>query len=156
MKFVLIGDGLLRDELEAQIASLGLTDRFILTGLVRPERIPELINACDAVVHTSEWEGLARVLPQGLISGKPVVSYDVDGAREVVIPGETGFLLPVEEIDGLADAICQLAESAELRARLGENGRERFTDVFRHQTMTAQIRDVYQRVLADRLDGHRR
>jgi glycosyltransferase involved in cell wall biosynthesis len=156
VKFVLIGDGLLRDELEAQIASLGLTDRFILTGLVRPERIPELINACDAVVHTSEWEGLARVLPQGLISGKPVVSYDVDGAREVVIPGETGFLLPVEEIDGLADAICQLAESAELRARLGENGRERFTDVFRHQTMTAQIRDVYQRVLADRLDGHRR
>ncbi|MDA1161153.1 MAG: glycosyltransferase family 1 protein, partial [Planctomycetota bacterium] len=67
-----------------------------------------------------------------------------------VIPEETGYLLPVEEITGLADAICELAESAALRERLGMNGRERFTETFRHQTMTAQIREVYQRVLANR------
>lgn len=148
VRFLLIGDGILRTQFERRISELGLTDHFILTGLVAPERIPELINASDIVAHTSEWEGLARVLPQGLISGKPVVSYDVDGAREVVIPGETGYLLPVEEISGLADAICELAESSELRHRLGSNGRERFADVFRHQTMTAQIREVYQKVLA--------
>ena len=148
VRFVLIGDGILREEFEQQIAANGLVDHFIFTGLVPPTRIPELINACDVVAHTSEWEGLARVLPQGLIAGKPVVSYDVDGAREVVIPGETGFLLRVEEIDGLADAIVQLVESSELRQRLGQTGRERFTDIFRHQTMTAQIRDVYERVLA--------
>lgn len=149
VRFVLIGDGILREEFESRIAELGLTDHFILTGLVPPERIPELVNASDIVVHTSEWEGLARVLPQGLIAGKPVVSYDVDGAREVVIPGETGFLLPVEEITGLADAICELADSTELRDQLGRAGRERFTDVFRHQTMTAQIREVYENVLSD-------
>ena len=148
VRFVLIGDGILRAEFEQRISDLGLSDHFILTGLVPPEQIPELINAADIVVHTSEWEGLARVLPQGLIAGKPVVSYDVDGAREVVIPGETGYLLPVEEIAGLADAIGELAESAELRDRLGQNGRERFTEIFRHQTMTAQIREVYQQVLA--------
>lgn len=148
VRFVLIGDGILRSEFEQSIESLGLQDHFIFTGLVPPTRIPELINACDIVAHTSEWEGLARVLPQGLIAGKPVVSYDVDGAREVVIPDETGFLLPVEAIDDLADAISQLVESPELRDRLGQTGRERFTDIFRHQTMTAQIRDVYQRVLA--------
>jgi len=150
VRFVLIGDGILRAEFEQRISELGLSDHFILTGLVPPEQIPELVNAADIVAHTSEWEGLARVLPQGLIAGKPVVSYDVDGAREVVIPGETGYLLPVEEISGLADAICELAESAELRDRLGMNGRERFTEIFRHQTMTAQIREVYQRVLANR------
>ncbi|NQV23455.1 MAG: glycosyltransferase family 4 protein [Rhodopirellula sp.] len=150
VRFVLIGDGILRTQFEQRIADLKLSDHFLLTGLVPPERIPELINAADIVAHTSEWEGLARVLPQGLISGKPVVSYDVDGAREVVIPGETGYLLPVEEVTGLADAICELAESAELRERLGSTGRERFADIFRHQTMTAQIRDVYQRVLANR------
>ena len=147
VRFVLIGDGILREQFEQRISELGLTDHFILTGLVPPERIPELVNAADIVAHTSEWEGLARVLPQGLIAGKPVVSYDVDGAREVVIPGETGYLLPVEEISGLADAICELAESTELRNQLGRNGRARFTDVFRHQTMTAQIRDVYKKVL---------
>jgi glycosyltransferase involved in cell wall biosynthesis len=147
VRFVLIGDGILREQFDQRISELGLSKHFILTGLVLPEQIPELVNAADIVAHTSEWEGLARVLPQGLISGKPVVSYDVDGAREVVIPGETGYLLPVEEIAGLADAICELAESPELRSRLGENGRTRFTEIFRHQTMTAQIRDVYQRVL---------
>lgn len=150
VRFVLIGDGVLRAEFEQRISELGLSDHFILTGLVPPERIPELISAADIVAHTSEWEGLARVLPQGLIAGKPVVSYDVDGAREVVIPEETGYLLPVEEITGLAEAICELAESAALRERLGMNGRERFTETFRHQTMTAQIREVYQRVLANR------
>ena len=150
VRFVLIGDGILREQFEQRISELGLSEHFILTGLVPPEQIPELVNAAEIVAHTSEWEGLARVLPQALISGKPVVSYDVDGAREVVIPGETGYLLPVEEIIGVADAICELAESPELRIRLGENGRARFTDVFRHQTMTAQIRDVYQQVLARR------
>ncbi len=150
VRFVLIGDGILRQQFERQIEQTGLSGHFIFTGLVPPTRIPELINACDIVAHTSEWEGLARVLPQGLIAGKPVVSYDVDGAREVVIPDETGFLLPIETIPELADAIVQLADSPKLRARLGNTGRDRFTDVFRHQTMTAQIRDVYKRVLASR------
>ena len=70
-----------------------MSDVFVFTGLVPPARVPELIQASDIIVHASYWEGLARVLPQALIAGKPVVSYDVDGAREVVIPGETGYLL---------------------------------------------------------------
>jgi glycosyltransferase involved in cell wall biosynthesis len=150
VRFMFIGDGLLRDEFEKQIASLGLENSFVFTGLVPPERIPELVNAADIVAHTSVWEGLARVLPQGLIAGKPVVSYDIDGAREVVIPGETGYLLPSESIDELSDALIELAASADLRERLGANGRARFTDQFRHETMTNQIRDVYQQVLEAR------
>ena len=123
VRFVLIGDGILREQLEQQIADSHLSDHFIFTGLVEPRRIPELINACDIVAHTSVWEGLARVLPQGLISGKPVVSYDVDGAREVVVPNETGFLLPRESITELSAAISALVESPELRERLGSTGR---------------------------------
>ena len=76
-----------RDRLERQIAAAGLAEHFQFTGLVPPERIPELIAATDMVVHASLREGLARVLPQALIAGKPVVSYNIDGAREVVIPG---------------------------------------------------------------------
>ena len=150
VRFVLIGDGILREQLEQQIADSHLSDHFIFAGLVEPRRIPELINACDIVAHTSVWEGLARVLPQGLISGKPVVSYDVDGAREVVVPNETGFLLPRESITELSAAISALVESPELRERLGSTGRERFTDRFRHQTMTREIREVYKRVLENR------
>ncbi|HCO21841.1 MAG: glycosyl transferase family 1 [Gimesia sp.] len=150
VRFLLIGDGILRAEFEARIAELGLSEHFIFAGLVPPERVPELIHAMDIVVHTSVWEGLARVLPQGLIAGKPVVSYDVDGAREVVIPEETGYLLPPESIESLAQALIELASDPEKRRRFGQTGRDRFTDQFRHQTMTRQLREIYQRVLDER------
>lgn len=150
VRFLFVGDGVLRESFEREIAALGLADRFVFTGLVRPERVAELIHAMDIVVHTSLWEGLARVLPQALIAGKPVVSYDVDGAKEVVIPGETGFLAPPESIEPLVKSLCDLVADSSLRDRLGRTGRERFTDQFRHETMTRRIREVYADVLQSR------
>lgn len=147
VRFLFVGDGILRDRLQQEIAAAGMTPNFVFTGLVPPQQVPELVAAMDIVVHTSLWEGLARVLPQGLIAGKPVVSYDVDGAREVVIPGETGYLLPPQSVDQLAVALLELIADPELRQRLGETGRARFTDQFRHQTMTRRIREVYADVL---------
>ncbi len=150
VRFLFVGDGLLRHEFEKRIAEMGLTDRFVFTGLVPPTRIPELIHAIDILAHTSQWEGLARVLPQALIAAKPVVAYDVGGAREVVLPGATGYLLPRDSVEPLATAIVRLATSAELRQKFGAEGRHRFTDQFRHQTMTARIRQVYFDVLTRR------
>lgn len=147
VRFLFIGDGILTDEYLRQIRAANLEDYFQLTGLVPPARIPELVGAMDVVVHTSLREGLARVLPQGLIAGKPVVSYDVDGAREVVITGETGYLIPPKEIEPLADALIELAADERLRQRLGQEGQRRFTDQFRHDVMTRQLRELYQRVL---------
>jgi len=149
VRFLFVGDGIFRERFESEIAQAGFSDRFVFTGLVPPDRIPELIAAMDIVVHTSLREGLARVLPQGLIAGKPVVSYDIDGAREVAIPGETGYLLPPESVDELAAALCELAGDADLRQRLGNTGRERFTDQFRHETMTRRIREVYSEIIAE-------
>ncbi len=151
VRFLLVGDGVLRARLCREIAAAGLKDRFQLTGLEPPERIPELIAAMDIVVHASLREGLARVLPQALIAGKPVVSYDVDGAREVVIPHETGFLLPPKSCEEMSAALRQLAGDPALRDRLGARGRRRFTETFRHQRMTAQLRALYEKLL-----GHHR
>ncbi len=148
VRFLFVGDGILRDQFERQIAAERLTDHFRFTGLIPPTEIPSLIHASDIVAHTSLWEGLARVLPQGLISGRPVVSYDIDGAREVVIPGETGFLLEPESIEPLQTAILKLAADTELRTRLGSTGRARFTRQFRHQNATKQIRVVYEDILS--------
>jgi glycosyltransferase involved in cell wall biosynthesis len=147
VRFLLVGDGILRHRLERQIAEAGLTDAFHFTGLVPPTQIPILLGGMDILVHVSLREGLARALPQALIAGRPAVSYDVDGAREVVISGETGFLLPPRSIGPLAEALIRLATDRELRRRLGEQGRGRFTDRFRHQTMTRQLRELYQRLL---------
>jgi glycosyltransferase involved in cell wall biosynthesis len=71
----------------------------------------------------------------------------VDGAREVAIPGETGYLLPPHSVEELAQALSELAGDAALRERLGRTGRERFTEQFRHETMTRRIREVYAEVL---------
>lgn len=152
-KFLLVGDGVLRESLTRQVAQAGLTDRFRFLGLVPPERIPECLSAMDLVVHASLREGLARVLPQGLIAGKPVVSYDIDGAREVVLPEQTGYLLPPRDVTGLAKSILELCGDAARRARFGAEGRRRFTDVFRHETMTARAREVYLRVLENSRRG---
>ena len=147
VRFLLVGDGLLRSKIQHEIRSAGLDDYFRFTGLVPPEEIPRLIGAMDALVHVSLREGLARALPQALIAGKPVVSYDVDGAREVVLPGQTGFLLPPQTVEPLADALIQLANSADLRTRLGQYGRTRFTEPFRHETMTRKLYEIYEQVL---------
>jgi glycosyltransferase involved in cell wall biosynthesis len=148
LKFLLVGDGILRPEIESQIAAAGLTDRFHFTGLVPPQRIAELLAATDLVVHTSLREGLARVLPQALLAGRPVVSYDVDGAREVVHDDITGYLVQPGDTATLASRIVQLSSSPELRARLVAAGRELCRTRFDHHEMTRQIRLLYERTLA--------
>ncbi len=146
-RFLLVGDGLLRSELESRIAALGLSEHFVFTGLVPPEKIPYYLSSMDCLVHTSLREGLARTLPQALIAGKPVISYDVDGAREVTIDGETGYLLQPKAIEPLSEAMVHLARDSKLREKMGQGGARRFTDQFRHQLMTQRIRELYESLL---------
>ncbi|CAN5901505.1 glycosyltransferase family 4 protein [soil metagenome] len=142
VRFVWIGSGIWRERLEAEAERLGVRHAIHFVGLVPPDRIPELLSASDAVVHPSLREGLARVLPQALLVGRPAISYDVDGAREVVLP-ETGILLPPRDIEGLKKAILELADDPERRTTLGAEGRRRCTDQFRKETMTDQLRSLY-------------
>ena len=148
IRFLLVGDGILRESLEKEIASMGLKNHFIFTGLVPPHEIPELIGAMDMLMHVSLREGLARALPQALLAGKPVISYDIDGAKEVVIEGQTGILLPPKSTQPLGDAILKLANDADLRTRLGLQGRLLCQERFGHQSMTKQIRRLYQQILS--------
>lgn len=149
VRFLLVGDGILREALQQTMAQSNLTKHFIFTGLVPPTQVPELIGAMDLLVHASYREGLARALPQALISGIPAISYDIDGAREVIINNETGYLVAAGDTDGLADRMSKLVADADLRHRQGRAGQLRFTDQFRHQTMTRLIRELYQRTLTE-------
>lgn len=148
IRFLLVGDGILRESLEKEIASMGLQNHFIFTGLVPPHEIPDLIGAMDMLMHVSLREGLARALPQAMLAGKPVISYDIDGAKEVVIEDQTGILLPPKSIQPLGDAILKLANDADLRTRLGLQGRLLCQERFGHQSMTKQIRRLYEQILS--------
>jgi glycosyltransferase involved in cell wall biosynthesis len=116
--------------------------------LIERERIPEMIAAMDVLVHTSLREGLARVLPQALAMGKPCVSFDIDGAPEVVIPEKTGYLVAPNDSAGLAGALTRLLDNPELRQQMGDAGRRHVDPAFRAETMVAEIAEVYEKLLA--------
>lgn len=148
VRFLLVGDGILQSQLQVRIKELGLTDQFIFAGLVEPEKVPDYIHAMDVVVHTSVWEGLARVLPQALLCEKPIISYSIDGAPEVCRHEETGLLVEPRAIEQLAEAVGRLVADPTLRKQLGQKGRQLFEQPFRHQFMTERVREVYQNVLS--------
>jgi len=129
VRFLFVGDGVLRERLEQKIAAAGLAGYFQFTGLVPPERIPELISAADLVVHASLREdspGAASGADRGQAGGQ----LRRGRREEVVISGETGFLVSPQDVYGLAAALKNLAADAALRDRLGQEGRRRFTDQF--------------------------
>jgi len=144
LRFLWVGDGVLRAEFERRIGQMELRDRFILTGLVPPSRVPELTAAMDVLVHPSRREGLARAIVQAQLSGKPVVTYDVDGNREGLVAGETGFLLPAFDKGKLSDALAVLLGDEGLRRRMGEKGREFAMRRFDAKVMVDALEKVYR------------
>lgn len=147
LRFLWVGDGLLRADFERRMQSMGLRDRFILTGLVPPSRIPELTAAMDILVHPSRREGLARALPQGSLAGIPVVTYDIDGNREAVIEGVTGFVLPAFDKRRLAECIERLVPDSDRRHRMGEAGRAFAQKRFDAKVMVDRLEEVYRQCL---------
>jgi glycosyltransferase involved in cell wall biosynthesis len=146
--FLLVGDGILREKIEMQIERAGLSEHFHFAGLVPPSQIPRYLGAMDILAHTSLREGLARALPQALLAGRPVVSFDIDGAKEVCISEETGYLIEPRDVAGLETAILKLAESKALRDALGNRGQQICAAMYPHQIMTNQIRTLYEQLLA--------
>ncbi len=144
--WVFVGDGNLSDNYRAEVARYGLSERIKFTGLLPPSEIPLAIQSSDILVHCSLREGLARALPQGMLCGKPVVSFDVDGAKEVVNEN-TGRLIRPKDVEQLTQACAELIKNEELRKNLGRNGRESVKDKFAPATMVDIIEEVYKKTL---------
>ena len=143
--WLFVGDGNLADKIRADIHLANLGYKFRFTGLLGPEQIPLAIHASDILVHCSLREGLARVLPQAMLCAKPVVSFNIDGAPEVV-SRKTGFLIEPENAEQLTEACEKLAVSAELRKKLGEAGKKSVKKKFAPETMVDTIEQVYQKL----------
>ena len=145
--WLLVGDGNLADFYKSQIRGLGLADRFRFTGLLAPDQIPLVIQASDILVHCSLREGLARTLPQAMLCGRPAVSFDVDGAREVV-NDKTGRLIEPKNVAQLTEACAELIQDRDLREKLGSAGRDFVKERFAPETMVDTIERVYEQLLA--------
>ena len=147
-KFLFVGDGALLNHLKVLAVEMGVGDCVVFAGLLPPERIPATIGAMDVVVHTSLREGLARALVQALLCEKPVVTYNLDGAPEVIVDGVTGRLVPPESVDELADAVVWAIEHPDEARRMAQEGKRRFADRFRIETMVGDTERLYRELLA--------
>ena len=147
LRFLWVGDGSLRPRLERDIADAGLTDRFVLAGLVPPEQIPELAGAMDVLAHPSRREGLARALPQGSLAGCPVVTYAIDGNAEALVEGQTGHAVRPFDVATLGRRLRELMADADRRRRMGAAGRVFARDRFAAATMVDGLERVYADVL---------
>jgi glycosyltransferase involved in cell wall biosynthesis len=150
LRFLWVGDGLLRREFERRIGAMNVRDRFILTGLVPPANIPELAAAMDVLVHPSRREGLARAIVQGQLAGCPAVAYDIDGNREGLLDGKTGFIVPPFDAKILGDKISALAENAAQRRVMGEAGRAFALSRFDAKVMVDALERLYVEATAHR------
>lgn len=119
---LITGDGSLRPAMERLALELGLRDQVKFLGIRRD--VPELMNAADAYVMSSAWEGMPMVLLEASATALPIVATDVGGNSEVVIEGESGFLVHPKDPEALAQAMLRLMGlPEEERRRMGEVGR---------------------------------
>lgn len=140
-RFVLVGDGPLRDELRAAAQKAGLGERITFAGLRRD--VPHLLPAFDVFVLTSLWEGLPRVIPQAMAAQIPVVAAGVDGVLEAIVDGETGLLYRPGDPAHLADAVLRVLAEPALAERLAASGADR-AEVFSLETMIADLERLYE------------
>jgi glycosyltransferase involved in cell wall biosynthesis len=149
-RFLVVGGGVLREPLAALADRLGIRERTHFTGLLPPERVPDALQAMDVVVHSSLREGIARVLPQAGAVGKPVVSFALDGAPEVVKEGVSGHLVAARDTQALAERVLALLQDPERRRAMGEAGRAFAAEHFTATRMVEAINRTYLEQLATR------
>jgi glycosyltransferase involved in cell wall biosynthesis len=140
---VLVGDGELRGETEALARDLGVAERTRFAGF--QQRIREWYASVDASLLTSANEGTPVVAIESLAAGRPVVATRAGGTGTVVRDGESGYLLEIGDVQGLAGRLAELARDPELRRRLGEAGAADVRERFATSRMADEIDAVYRR-----------
>jgi glycosyltransferase involved in cell wall biosynthesis len=143
-RFVIAGEGELRPALERAIKEHHLEKHVLLLGF-RPD-VLSLHKAFDIFVMSSVTEGLGTSLLDAMASGTPVVATAAGGIPEVVVEGETGFIVPPRDHDAMADALVRLLKDEKLRQRMGHAGLLRARRRFSADRMVQETLRVYQRV----------
>jgi len=136
------GEGAERNALAAQIGALGLEDSVALLGF-RADA-PALMAAADVFVLPSLAEPFGLVLLEAMALGRPVAATRAGGPLEIVVDGETGFLVPPSSPDALAEALNKLIADPALARQMGENGQARFQAQFTVSKMAQATLAVYR------------
>lgn len=144
MHFVYAGDGPLRERIESLRRQFSLNDVFHLLGWRRD--VPDILDALDAFVISSKYEGIGRALTEALYLAKPVVATAVCGVPELVVDGETGLLVPPDDPGALASAIERVMDDQVLARTLGGNGSARVTAEYSAEEMIRRLAALYSEI----------
>lgn len=145
VKVWLIGDGELRDDYAARCAEWGIGDAVEFLGY--RDDVPSLLQRAHVSVLTSVKEGIPRALLESMAMKLPVVATRVVGTDETVRDGETGYLVELDDADGLADRLEQLHADPALRERLGARGRQVVEAEFDEAAIVRSLATHYRQLL---------
>lgn len=148
-RLLIVGDGPDRAFLERRAADVGLGESIVFAGF-QPDVRP-FLECMDVLVHPSETEGLPLTLVEAMFASRPVVATDVPGSNEVVVDGETGFLVPLRDPRALAEKVITLLGQPELRAAMGAAGLRRARERFSEERYIREVAALYEELAAESL-----
>ena len=152
VKFLLVGDGILRRSIETKIKKLKLQNNVILTGWRRD--IPKILSTIDVFMLTSLWEGLPITVLEAMITSKPVVITDTGGVSEVIQEGKTGFLVTPSDTKKMAAKLISILKDEGLRETMGQNAKAFLGPDFRFENMANSTQLLYESLLQKKTSGH--
>ena len=145
LRGIIVGDGPERGPLQELAKSLGGLDEA-LTFVGRSDDVPALLARADMLVLTSDHEGFPNVVLEAMAAGLPVVATPAGDVRRIVERDVTGYVVPFDGIDAIAQHMVRLATSEGLRTRLGNAGRARVERLYSYHTLGDRLLDVYRRM----------
>jgi glycosyltransferase involved in cell wall biosynthesis len=145
VKCMIVGKGPEKENLMTNVNGRNLDSKIIFTDF-QSDAI-SYINALDIFVMPSEKEGLPRVILEAMLMGKPVIASDITGSSELIVNGETGFLVPVGKTGAIAAAVLRLIENPALREQMGEKATERIIRNFPIEKYVNDVENVFAEVL---------
>ncbi len=144
VQFVVVGEGAYRDQYMKEAAAMGIEDRVTWTGMVQDPFGEGVFSAAEIVCQFSIWEEVfGWMIAEAMAHGKPVVATGVGGIPELITDGESGFLVDRSDTGAMSERILALLADRELRARMGQAGREIVSDKFDLKKNVAQLITSY-------------
>jgi N-acetyl-alpha-D-glucosaminyl L-malate synthase BshA len=145
-RLVLVGDGPERSMAEKYCRDNQLTKHVLFVG--KQDNVPDLMSCADVLLLPSETESFGLVALEAMSCEVPVVATNVGGLPEVVIPGETGYLAPVGDVETMSGYCLEIIKNSHLRQELGKAGRERAVRIFDQQKIVPIYEQFYEKVLS--------
>jgi N-acetyl-alpha-D-glucosaminyl L-malate synthase BshA len=145
-RLIMIGDGPERSRTEAYARQHHLRDRVTFLGNL--PNLEEVLGGCDLFLLPSETESFGMAALEAMTSEVPVIATNAGGLPEVVVEGETGYLLPVGDTDAMSARAIEILSDDGLRTRMGKRARQVAVERFDEQKIIPVYREMYERVIA--------